>query len=120
MPTNQSNFNISTALPLQFEKVKISLKENYGILWTDFLVLCSLAELGKSELFIKTSDIIKYTGRNRGWIYLAIKRLIQKELVDCHYPKKVKDPREIWITGMGHFLLKNVFRAIRLNEFQNI
>lgn len=67
MVKSNNNCDISTSLPLRLEKVKTSLKEKHDLLWTDFLVLCALAELGKTQYFVQTSDIISYIGRNRGW-----------------------------------------------------
>ena len=113
--------NISTIpsyLPLKMERVKNSLKEKYDLLWTDFLVLCALAELGKTNYSIQTSDIIQYIERNRGWVYAAVKRLKQKEFIDYHTPAKINEPREVWINGLGYLLLKRVFRGIKLNELK--
>ena len=104
----RKKFNISTipsSIPLKMEKVKNALKENYDLLWTDFLILCALAELGKTNHFIQTSDIIRYIGRNRGWVYSAVRRLKEKELIGVDDHSKFNEPREIWINGLGYILL---------------
>ncbi len=111
---------ISTDIPLKFEQVKKSLKENHNLLWTDFLVLCALAELEKTNYFIQTSDIIQYIERNRGWVYNSMKRLKQKQLVGQDTPNRLNQPSEVWINGMGHSLLKRVFRSMRLNEMDMV
>ncbi len=111
---------ISTDIPLKFEQVKKSLKENHNLLWTDFLVLCTLVELEKSKNFIQTSDIVKYIGRNRGWVYNSMKRLKRKQLIGLEKPDRFNQPTEVWINGMGHSLLNRVFRSMRLNEMDMI
>ena len=112
MPKSTNRVEISTALPLKFERVKKHLKEDHDLLWTDFLVLCALVELEKTQYFIQTSDIIQYIGRNPGMVYTAVKRLNEKQFIGLETPEKKHQPREIYINGWGHSFLKTMFRRI--------
>ena len=117
MAKSTNHFSISTDIPLKFERLKVSLKENDGLLWTDFLVLCAIAELEKSSMFVKTSDIVRYIGKNRGWVYAAVKRLKQKQLIGQALQARINQPREIWINGLGHSFVRRKFRMMKREDY---
>ena len=108
--------DISTSLPLKFEKLKTKLRKEHDLVWTDFLVLCALIELQKVNYFIQTADLVSYIGKNRCWVYNSVRKLKEKELIGVGDQSKFTEPREIWINGLGQFLVKTMFRGIWNNE----
>ncbi len=77
MGKNTNNFCISVNVLLKLEKVKVALREKYDLVWTDFIVLCSLMEFEETN-YVVTADLVKHIGRNRVWIYASLRRLHEK------------------------------------------
>lgn len=62
-------------LPILIESLKKDVLIEYNLSWTEYLVLCLLNQFDQKDKKPTPQELIKTSGKNRGWIHKAIDKL---------------------------------------------
>jgi DNA-binding MarR family transcriptional regulator len=111
---------IST-LALIVESLKKDILIEYGLSWTEYLVLCLVNKFEKQERNPTPQEIIRTSGKNRSWIYRAIRKL-DKEAYICFSEGKSFKPGRLYMSLYGSHTLRriNTILARRIREIEMI
>jgi len=94
-------------LALVVESLKVDLLKEFNISWTEYLVLCLINEFEKQERNPTPQEIISTSGKNRGWIYRAIRKLNEKSYISFWKGKPFEAGR-LYVAVLGRITLRRI------------
>ena len=107
------------SLPLLIESLKKDILVEFDLSWTEYLVLCLVNQYEKKDINPRPQELIRTSGKNRGWIYKAIRKL-SDEGYTYFYEGKAFEPGRLFMTPLGTLTLRriNAILARRVREIQ--
>ena len=106
-------------LPLLIESLKKDILCEYNLSWIEYLVLCLTNQFEKMGKNPTPQELIKTSGKNRGWIYKAI-RTLSEEGHTYFSEGKAFEPGRLFMTPLGDYTLRriNTIIAQRVREIR--
>ena len=98
---------IST-LALIVESLKKDILSEYGLSWTEYLVLCLVNQFEMKDINPTPAEVIKASGKNRGWIYRTIRKLDKESFIFFSEGRPFEAGR-IYMGSLG------IYTLIRIN-----
>ena len=88
-------------LALIVESLKVDLLSEFKLSWTEYLVLCLVNQFEIKDINPSPQEIIKTSGKNRGWIYRAIRKL-SEEGYTYFSEGKAFEPGRLYMAPLGN------------------
>ena len=111
-------------LALIVESLKKDILIEYDLSWTEYLVLCLVNQFEAQEHHPTPQEIISTSGKNRGWIYRAIRKLNEESYVSFSEGKSF-EPGRLYLGLYGKCTLRRInailarrIREIRRNSYE--
>ena len=104
-------------LALVVESLKNEILVQHGLSWTEYLVLCLVKQFERREKNPTSQEIIRTSGKNRGWIYKAIRKLHEEAYLSISEGKSFM-PGRLFLAPLGTYTLRriNTIIARRIRE----
>ena len=110
-------------LALIVESLKVDLLSEFNLSWTEYLVLCLVNQFEMKDFNPSPQDIIKTSGKNRGWIYKAIRKLSEGGYT-YFFEGKAFEPGRLYMAPLGTYTLRRIntilARRIRTSSYAHI
>ena len=94
-------------LALVVESLKKDILLEYNLSWTEYLVLCLVNQFETQEHHPTPQEIIRTSGKNRGWIYRAIRKLNEEAYISFSEGKPF-EPGRRYIAILGRITLRRI------------
>jgi len=94
-------------LALIIESLKKDILSEYGLSWTEYLVLCLVNEFEIKERNPTPQEIIRTSGKNRAWIYKAIRKLNEEAYISFSKGKSI-EPGKLYVAVLGRITLRRI------------
>ena len=106
-------------LSLIVESLKKDILHEYNLSWTEYLVLCLVNQFEMQERNPTPQEVIRTSGKNRGWIYKAI-RMLSKEGYLYFSEGKPFEPGRLYMSLCGSHTFRriNTILARRIRGIQ--
>ena len=99
-------------IALRINKLQKEIKERFALTWTEYLILCAIANLSESDQVITPIDVHNELGHNKRWTYKSIDNLVEKKLIRIGHETESWNPGGIRITYGGDLVLKAAERIM--------
>jgi DNA-binding MarR family transcriptional regulator len=94
-------------LALIVESLKKDILFEYNLSWTEYLVLCLVNQFEKKDIHPTPQEVIRTSGKNRGWIYRAIRKLNEAGYISFWEGKPFK-PGRLYLGLYGKHTLRRI------------
>lgn len=89
------------------ESLKNDILREFQLSWTEYLVLSLVNEFEKNDHQASPQEIVCKSGKNRGWIYRAIRKLKEKGYINLSEGKSF-EPGRLFMRLYGKVILKRI------------
>ena len=89
------------------ESSKNDILREFHLSLTEYLVLCLVNEFEKNDHQASPQEIVSTSGKNRGWIYRAIKKLKEKGYINLCQGKRF-EPGRLFMQLYGKVILRRI------------
>ena len=118
-----NKFTFSVEVPLAIHRLKKYLKENSGLGWSEYLVMCAIDKIEKAKYHVTSREVEKELGMDRCWVYNCIRQLKEKNYVAIDHTDRPWEPNSVMLSVYGEIILRRAksefVTMIRDNENKN-